>query len=177
MKKIGLLIIFLITGIIIFTACEKDDICVEGDTPLLVISFYDFDDRTTLKKVPLLRVAGIGNEFAINLLSNSNSESITDRVNIDSIAIPLKIDAIETSFGFITNSADDDMGVETGNVDVVSFNYERKDVFVSRACGFVANYDNLSNELTTDTDNWIKEIEIVTPLVENTTAAHVKIYH
>ena len=53
----------------------------------------------------------------------------------------------------------------------------RKDKFVSRACGYIANYENLSSDLKMETDNWIKDIEIVTPLVENSTAAHVKIFH
>jgi len=176
MKKISFLIVLLIMGIVFFTACEKDDICVEGNTPLLVISFYDFDDRTTLKRPPVLRTVGIGNEFAIDLKSNDNT--ISDRIStLDSIEIPLKIDKNTTSFAFIINSADDDMGVEIGNIDIVAFNYEKKDVFVSRACGFVANYENLSNELMTDSNNWIKEIEVVNPLVENTTETHVKIYH
>ena len=177
MKKISFLILLLIIGFTIFSACEKDDICVDGDTPLLVISFYDIDNKTEKKDAPLLRVGGVGNEFALNLLPNPNSETISDRVNIDSIAIPLN-EAVNTSgFAFISNSADDDMDAESGNVDILSFTYENKDVFISRACGFVANYDNLSNELRADTDNWIKEIEIVNPLVKDETAAHVKIFH
>lgn len=64
-----------------------------------------------------------------------------------------------------------------GDIDTLYFNYNRIDKFVSRACGYIANYENLSGDLKMETDNWIKDIEIVTPLVENSTAAHVKIYH
>jgi len=170
MKKISLLTSLLIIGAIIFSACEKDDICVEGDTPLLIISFYDVDNRTEKKAVPLLRVIGANNSFTVN--------TIMDRIStLDSIGIPLNSSLNTTSFAFITDSEDDDMNNEIGNTDTIAFNYNRKDVFISRACGFVANYENLNNELTADTDNWIKEIEIVTPLVENQNAAHVKIFH
>ena len=48
MKKIHIGLLLLL-GIIFISSCEKDDICVEGDTPLLVIEFYDAEDTSTLK--------------------------------------------------------------------------------------------------------------------------------
>ncbi|MGB5437414.1 MAG: DUF6452 family protein, partial [Maribacter sp.] len=63
------------------------------------------------------------------------------------------------------------------NIDVLTFSYETKEVYISRACGFIANYENLSQSLTPDTENWIKDIEIVLPTVENSETAHVKIFH
>ena len=40
-------------GCILLTQCEKDDVCVEGDTALLHIAFYDKDatDEQPLPKV------------------------------------------------------------------------------------------------------------------------------
>lgn len=167
MKKVYIPILFIIT-FISFGACEKDDICVDGDTPLMVIRFYDIDNPTVLKKVSKLRIVGIG--------QNTTVTTVSDRTDLDSIAIPLKVAEESTGFYFINNSSEVD-SVEAGDLDTLYFNYTRKDKFVSRACGYIANYETLSSDLKTETDNWIKDIEIVTPLVENSTTAHVKIFH
>ncbi|MEQ8219775.1 MAG: DUF6452 family protein [Arenibacter sp.] len=176
MKKFYIPILVLIT-FISFGACEKDDICIDGDTPLLVIRFYDVDNPTVLKKVTKFRIVGVG--------QNTTVTTVSDRTDSDSIAIPLKVTEKTTGFYFISNSSNvettdsggETVTVEGGDLDTLYFNYNRIDKFVSRACGYIANYEDLSSDLKTETDNWIKDIEIVTPLVENSTAAHVKIYH
>lgn len=168
MKKI-LAIGAILMIIISFSACEKDDICVDGDTPLLVVGFYDINDTATAKKVTKLRVAGMDQEFTVN--------TVADRTDLDQIEIPLRINSQSTSFVLISNSASNSSNEETGNADVVTFNYETKEVFVSRACGFIANYDSLNGTLTTDTDNWIKGIEIVQTTINDQATAHVKIFH
>tara|TARA_R100001369_G_scaffold92225_1_gene136285 strand:+ start:11059 stop:11589 length:531 start_codon:yes stop_codon:yes gene_type:complete len=176
MKKSHILILLTIV-LIGFGACEKDDICIDGDTPLLVIRFYDVDNPTELKDVTDFRIVGVG--------QNTTVTTVSDRTDTDSIAIPLKVTENTTGFYFISNSSDvettDSSGetitVEGGDLDTLYFNYSRIDKFVSRACGYIANYEDLTSDLETETDNWIKDIEIVTPLVENSTAAHVKIYH
>ena len=141
---------------------------MDGDTPLMVIRFYDVDNPTELKKVTKFRIVGVG--------QNTTVTTVSDRTDLDSIAIPLKVTENNTGFYFINNSADVD-SLEVGDLDTLYFNYARKDKFVSRACGYIANFETLSSDLKIETDNWIKDIEIVTPLVENSTAAHVKIFH
>ncbi len=168
MKKI-LAIGAILMVIISFSACEKDDICVDGDTPLLVVGFYDINDTATAKRVTRLRVAGMDQEFTVN--------TVADRTDLDLIEIPLRINSPTTSFVFISNSASNSSNAETGNADVVTFNYETKEVFVSRACGFIANYASLNGTLTTDADNWIKGIEIVQTTINDQATAHVKIFH
>ncbi len=168
MKKI-LAIGAILMIIISFSACEKDDICVDGDTPLLVVGFYDINDTATAKKVTKLRVAGMDQEFTVN--------TVADRTDLDQIEIPLRINNQSTSFVLISNSASNSSNEETGNADVVTFNYETKEVFVSRACGFIANYDSLNGTITTDTDNWIKGIEIAQTTINDQATAHVKIFH
>ena len=176
MKKSHILILLTIV-FLGFGACEKDDICIDGDTQLLVIRFYDVDNPTELKDVTDFRIVGVG--------QNTTVTTVSDRTDTDSIAIPLKVTENTTGFYFISNSSDvettDSSGetitVEGGDLDTLYFNYSRIDKFVSRACGYIANYEDLTSDLKTETDNWIKDIEIVTPLVENSTAAHVKIYH
>ncbi|MDL5511548.1 DUF6452 family protein [Arenibacter sp. M-2] len=176
MKKFYIPILVLII-LICFGACEKDDICIDGDTPLLVIRFYNVDNPTVLKKVTKLRIVGVG--------QNTTVTTVSDRTDLDSIAIPLKVTENSTGFYFIRNSADvettdsggETITVEGGDLDTLYLNYTKIDKFVSRACGYIANYEELNSDLKMETDNWIKDIEIVTPLVENSTAAHVKIFH
>ncbi len=168
MKKTGLLLLILIS--IVISSCEKDDICVGEEIPLLVIEFFDNDvTEETAKAVKKLRVLGEGKVDAVN--------PKTDRTDLKSIKLPLRSNENSTAFNLISNSADDDNNVETGNTDTLTFNYDKKEVFVSRACGYVIHYENLSHILQTDTDNWIKKIEIKETLVENQAITHVKIFH
>ncbi|WP_297793479.1 DUF6452 family protein [uncultured Eudoraea sp.] len=167
MRKIRIFILVL-AAVISFNACEKDDICVDGDTPLLIIRFYDNENPGELKAVPNIRVIGLG--------QNSTVNTIADRTSLDSISLPLRINEPNTGFILISDSADED-DLETGNTDTLTFDYNTLEVFVSRACGFIANYDELGELLTTDSENWIQNIEIVSPLVQKQDSAHVKIFH
>ena len=161
--------ILLFWAIIWASSCEKDDICVEGDTPLLVIEFYDATDTSTLKEVTTLRVVGVGQTVTVG--------TFTDRSSVSSITIPLKTDADSASFIIINESASDDNGSETGNLDTINFSYSRIEDFLSRGCGFIVNYDELEANVTADTDNWIQDIEITQSLVTNSDSTHVKIFH
>ncbi len=164
--------ILLFLGLSLFLGCEKDDICVDADTPLLIIRFFDIENRTEFKVVPSLRVIGIDNGNPVN--------TFVDRLStLDSIAIPLKTTEDITSFSFIVGSEDDESGEEIGKIDTIQFNYTAEEVFISRACGFIINYDNLDTDFTPANENWIQQIEIVKSLVmtEEEVTAHVKIYH
>ena len=151
-----------------FLGCEKDDICVDGDTPLMVVRFYDADDPTSLKQVSGLRVVGIGNGNPVG--------TFADRSDTDSIALPLRLDEGSTPFAFILNSADED-GMEGGNPDTLSFQYDIRSQFVSRACGYIGTYDNLQQNISPDSDSWISSVEITRAFVQFSDSAHVKIFH
>ena len=150
-------------------SCEKDDICVEGDTPLLIIRFYDSLNPTEFKSVNSLRVIGLGQENPV--------DTFTDRSSTDSIAIPLRINQPDTSFLLISDSATDEDDMETGNIDTLSFTYTTEEVFISRACGFIANYNDLTDSLNTDSENWIQSIEIIESSINSQQSAHVQILH
>ncbi len=149
-------------------SCEKDDICVEGDTPLLILRFYDASDTTAVKSVSNIRIVGLGNGEPV--------DTFTDRSTRDSVALPLRINEGETGFLIIQNSAGDE-GAETGNIDTLRFNYTTEEVFISRACGFIANYTDLTENLVTDSENWIQDITIAIPTVDSQLQAHVKVFH
>lgn len=153
----------VLLGILSFSACEKDDICVDADTPRLVIRFYDAIDTTEFKEVQNLVVRG--------LLPSGPKDTITN-IALDSIVIPLKVDASSTSFALTRQLSIDDI-----NVDTLVVSYEIKELFKSRACGYIVNYDALQATVKQDDSVWIQETRITTSLIENTASAHVKILH
>ena len=172
MKKI--IPILLIAATLYFvSSCEKDDICVEGDTPLMVIGFFNIDDTTAAKRVSSIRITSIDID---SVLSNA---SFSDRSNSpDSLQVPLRSNATTTMYQIISNSADDDeTDQETGNIDTLSISYELGEAFISRACGFVVNYNNIAVTVPESAENWIQDIKVVQPNVENTNNIHVKIFH
>lgn len=150
------------------TSCEKDDICVDGDTPQLVITFFDYTAPETARAVSKLRVIGLGKDTPVDTFS--------DRSNRDSVGLPMRADANRTGFVLISNSADNAEGAETGNRDTLYFDYETRSVFVSRACGFVPNFDSLSATSQPDASNWIDSVQVRQTTIENSTSAHVSIY-
>lgn len=162
---LGLLSCLLLTGIL---GCEKDDICVDGDTPLLIIKFYDIEEPESSKAVNNLRIIGLGKDTPVDTFS--------DRSTLDSISLPLRPEEEGTTFILFLDSEEDD-GVELGNADTLQFAYETQGAFVSRACGFVANYENLTALLQTDTLNWIQNIEVINPSIQTQDTTHVSIFH
>lgn len=172
MKKI--IPILLIASMLFYvSSCEKDDICVDGDTPLMVIGFFDIADTTLVKNVASIRIRNIDID---SILTNS---SFSDRSESpDSLQVPLRSTATTTMYQIISESADDEeTELETGNIDTLTISYELGEAFVSRACGFVTNYNNISVTLSEGAENWIQDIKVVQPNVENTDNIHVKIYH
>lgn len=160
-------------SLLLFT-CEKDDICAEGSaiTPQLIVTFYDETNPTQRKNVEDLFVFGLDDNNQTVLFQSS---TIT---TTDSIAFPLRTDVNITRIVFFIDAEEDDNNnIISNNQDIIDFNYTRNDVYVSRACGFIANYLDLNATLDPDSDNWILNTEIVKENVENEIEAHVKIYH
>lgn len=166
MSKLKIPLIILL-GILFFSACEKDDICVDADTPQLVIRFYDFSDTTMLKEVQALNVQGVLGNTVFPVIAN---------VSLSEIKVPLRADATTTSFIISRNLTPED--ASTADIDTITFVYERNKKFESRACGFVMNFNNIQGSIPVDANNWTKDIEVVTPaLTQNDTIANVKIFH
>lgn len=100
---------------------------------------------------------------------------IIANISGDSIAIPLRSDVGTTRFLISQNLTPSD--TTQVRKDTVTFNYVTQSVFVSRACGFIANYEELEGELGAENEPWIQAINIVNPSIENSSSAHVKIFH
>lgn len=163
MKKIKIVALSLLLANS-FWGCEKDDICTEGTptTPSVVIEFYDAANPTNLKAVTNLKVVATG-------------YAPMTPTGVSKIKIPLKTNDISTSFEFIQNGSDADTSDD--NTDVVTFNYAKEDVFISRACGFKTVFQlNDGTPLVTDSNNWISNITVSQPNIQNENETHIKIY-
>lgn len=136
-----------------FYSCENDDICIESTTPQLIIRFYDATNPTIKKKVSSLNVW------------ISEKDSIIKNKATDSIAIPLNTNSTNTVYKFSS----------TNKVDDLSFTYQRGEVYISRSCGFKAIFQNVT--ATKTTSNWIQQIIIKNPTIENEKNAHITILH
>lgn len=160
-----------------FWNCEKDDICAEGTavTPRVIIEFYDAANPTVLKNVTNLRVEELNTDNGV-VFNEDMDETVPARylANGNKIAIPLKTFSETSAFEFIFNYGD-----AAANTDVITFNYTKDDVYISRACGYkTVFYLDTTNpiELTTDGNNWIQNIEVIQPNIETENEVHVKIY-
>jgi len=167
MKKILFGLFTLLFALSIWN-CEKDDICEDGTptTPKLIIEFYDNDNPTNKKNVTDLKVIAEG--MTTSLEYNAVSK----------IELPLKTDTDLVKYNLVFNSKNADVALQ--NEDKITINYNRKDIYISRACGFKTLYNLNANPngmvLTTDPDNWIKEITIQKFTIENENETHVKIF-
>ena len=156
----------LLLGIVVLTliliACERDDICATTTptTPQLVIKFYDVANTTEPKPI-VLAVNEMGNEDTMFFAQDTV------------LRVPLRTNEEVTQFNFIKNP-----GGETQNTDVVTFNYETNELYISRACGFRISYDNLSAITTPSTDGrWIEDLQIESQTILDEETTHVSIYH
>ena len=101
-------------------ACEPDDICLEGTpgTPQLIVVFYDKNQPESKKSVSNLQVKG------------TDMETLLYDATLDSIAFPLKTLTNSTSFSLKATQN----GIDAE--DMIAFNYNPKDEFIRRACGY-----------------------------------------
>jgi len=157
MKKLLTLIAVVLLNL---TACEPDDICLEDKpgTPKLIVVFYDKNQTDTKKSVTDLQVKGV------------DMEGILYNATTDSIALPLKTLAGNTSFSLTTT--------QNGNAaeDIITFNYDPEDQFISRACGYKTIFTNLTFS-TGNPLNFITKIEKLTNSISDNNNIHVKILH
>jgi len=155
--------IFLTILIFLF-ACEPDDICLSeiDDTPKLLIGFYD-KNSGNLKEVENLKIQGLDND------------QVYVFETIDSIGIPLINNKNLTTFNLTKNFEED--SVSSGNNDKMFVNYNRNWIYISRACGYITNYDIDNLIIENDIENWIIDSEIITNSIKDEENIHVKIYH
>lgn len=169
-KILGVGILFLA---LINISCQRDDICPDSTpiTPLLRISFFDFENPEIAKPPTNLRVKAA--DFDSILLN---------RINLSEISIPLKTDVDFTDYEFILNAPviTGEVSEDNSNIDKIRFTYARNEIYVNRACSFKVNYIDLKafpQPFAEDSDRWIKNIVVEEENIENETNTHIFIYH
>lgn len=177
MKKIFLLLVVVFS----FLGCEKDDICDANTptTPRLVIEFYDNNaPLATTKAVTKLKAVADGMDGAGVVFNTTLPVTDVNRYlsNDKKIYLPLRagVDEFSTTYSLTLNSG----VVGSENTDKVTFTYSHYNVFVSRACGYKTLFDltnTNTNILTTDSNNWIKDISIYKANLESENEVHIKI--
>ncbi|MCI4444063.1 MAG: hypothetical protein JHC39_11240 [Lentimicrobium sp.] len=178
MKKI---LILLLIATFSFSSCEKDDICDANTptTPRLVIVFYDINNPSVLKNVTNLKVIGDGKTEGIvfNESATGDEKYLT---NGSTISIPLKTDVNTTKYSFILNSGNANPTLT--DIDEVTFNYTREDVFVSRACGFkvLFTFDPstpiVHTSVPTTKLKWMQYISVEKSNIANENETHIKVF-
>lgn len=180
MKKIAaiLIILLLATG---FSACEKDDIC-DADTPTtprLVIQFYN--STGVLKNLTNLKAVAEG--MATGVVFNESGTEITKYLsNANQIELPLDLTKDKVVYYLSLNSTDSTL-IKT---DTLEFNYDRKTLYVSRACGYktLFNLNNLpgippafvlNNNTVPQIGNWINSVIVEKYNLESENETHIKI--
>jgi hypothetical protein len=174
-------LILLLIATFSFSSCEKDDICDANTptTPRLVIEFYNITTPSVLKNVTNLKV--IGEDATEGIVFDS---SVTDNTkyltNGSTISIPLKTDLNTTTYSFILNSGNSNPALI--DIDKITFNYTRKDVFVSRACGFKTlftfdpNNAIVHTAVPTTKSEWMQAISVEKSNIDNEDETHIKVF-
>lgn len=160
MKAFKYLFITALT-LLLFSACERDDICPEDapKTPQLVIQFFDNSNPEILKNVQELKIV-------------SPSKDTLDFGTTSDIKIPLKTSENITEYNFIYKSSSN-----TPQVDQLIFDYTTTNEFINRACGFRAIFLDFQATLVNDADEWIKGVLVQESNIKNENETHLNIYH
>lgn len=177
------LFLLLLIASVVFHGCERDDICPESTptTPRLIIEFFDVANPETLKSVDDLVIIGEGQTEPLEYENGSTISTPT------SISLPLRTTDDVTTYTLIKDAFTNDNGTPDdtsddfldGNYDTLIIDYARKDVYVSRACGYKTIYENFGVDVEDDGDNWILtslRVDGITT-IENENQTHVNITH
>tara|TARA_R110002049_G_scaffold86004_4_gene218638 strand:- start:6256 stop:6738 length:483 start_codon:yes stop_codon:yes gene_type:complete len=150
--------------ILLFSACEKDDFCIQNPvTSKLIIDFYDDTNRETLKNVQ-----------GFSIIADGKIDSLFTDQTTNSISIPLNSLTEETIYTLKKN----DSGGATANNEIATFTikYNTEEEYVSRSCGYKILFKNV--EFSSSTSSWITDFTPTTITnLDDQTTAHVQIFH
>ena len=149
-------LVYLLISIFIFSACEKDDFCIENTvTSKLIIDFYDDTNRETLKNVGSFYVWAEGKK-----------DTLFENITKNSISIPLNSLAKETIYNFSKANV----------VEKFTIKYDTEEAYISRSCGYKVVFNNV--EFSSDTNSWITDFTPTTIInLDDQSTAHVQIFH
>ena len=152
----------LFSLLLLTTACEKDDICLEGTlgTPRLQYGFFDVENPENPKGVSNLTIKAISID---SIIPNSYQN-----------LLPLQTDQPYTIFEFTLNA-----GSDQASSTLVQLNYNRWDEYLNRACGYRAHFifDDQSFAQKNPETSWIKGFEIIQDTISDEETLHLALYH
>jgi len=162
-----------------FSSCEKDDICANSTptTPRLVINFYDRENPDLQKNVSNLTAKAVGEAKPIIFNTATSATEITKYYATgNTISLPLRLNADETVYELTQNAGEPTLT----NTDTIVINYTKREIYVSRACGYKTNFrldsENPIQRPINDTSEWINNLIVLTTNIENENETHVSIY-
>ncbi|SKB35043.1 hypothetical protein SAMN05660776_0622 [Salegentibacter holothuriorum] len=165
--------LFFISGLfMLFLGCQRDDICPEATqtTPMLVVRFYDAEERDNPARPTNL---------SIRSTVSDSTKTLYQRINQDSIAIPLRTNQNATSYTFTIFDSDSEEEDQefTPNTDNLTFTYGSEEIYVNRACAYKVIYNSLKLTIEGgEDDQWIDSYIIEEPNIEDETQAHISIF-
>lgn len=166
----------------ILIGCEKDDICDPSTptTPRMVIKFFLMSNPSVPIQITDLKIVGEGMGYDNGVRNNQGNQIWTDSLAY----IPLRIQHDNTKFSFIRTKGDTIRSNDV--IDILDFNYTRTNTYISRACGFKSTFNLYGNPtkspfiLNDDEDatvgNWIKNIVVQQPNINDEDETHINIY-
>jgi len=154
--------ILALVSLLILSSCEKDDVCVENDSVYINLVFYSVEDGSIAKSV-----SGFS-------LLDLNGDIVQNYDNTTVSAIALVLPTSETSYDLILQKRTEVDGLTINTNDTLNFNYIPKATYVSRACGYIRTYTDLS---INSTSNWINEVIVNSSEINSNSDEHVAILH
>ena len=154
--------ILALTILLVYSSCEKDDVCVENDSVYVNLIFYSAEDGSTAKSVSGFSLLDLNGDIVRNY----------DNTTVASIALVLPTS--QSSYDLILQKRTEVDGLTINTNDTLNFSYTSKATYVSRACGYIRTYTDLSID---STSNWISGVIVNTPEINSNNDEHVAILH
>ncbi|MBV7441827.1 hypothetical protein KRX57_10390 [Weeksellaceae bacterium TAE3-ERU29] len=158
MKKYLALLILSCFTFIIFNSCEENDICIDPKTPQLIIKFNN--ENNPKEKMDSL--------FVLKQNPDDTYTQVAGGVGRDSIIFPLPLEKTDHTTIIVSKRS-----AVTDFADAININYDYRTEYVSKACGFKAQYKILS--IKSPTTNFIKSYKILRNEVTDQVSAHIQL--
>ncbi|SDB32451.1 hypothetical protein SAMN03097699_0711 [Flavobacteriaceae bacterium MAR_2010_188] len=161
--------------VIVTTNCERDDICpaTTSTTPNVLFQFFDINNQTASKVVNGLSVRAIGVDDYVLFNSDVSTASVPLNFEEEGVLRTIRFEVTKDSEFF----ADDQNDETNPNTDIIKLTYTPEFVYVSRACGYKAIYNDVQLTIENDGDNWIFNYDILINNIENEDEPHITLYH
>ena len=146
-------ILFLV--FLIFAACEKDDICIEGsdNTKRISIEFIDYINRQP-KSIDLDSIRSV------------EVDSILEGISGTNLKLPLMVNTNKTKYLLEYNKT----------IDTLVIFHQTIHKYLNRSCGYIANFIIKSDTEISKNFGWIKEVSVENDSIFNEEKTNIFIH-